>query len=219
MLGLLLADFSSGQTGTAAPRELATARAAFKAKLNERLSPLNRSYVAALRKTEKELASAGDYDGAIAARDERRAVEQMIIDASIREEIDPPTSPIPTPVSGSKPVVFAAAKAIPGGGATVSEGRGKMTGADGSLTWKLAAPIPGGHDVSVTYTCASTATFWVRENFFRLKGTVAAAESWKTVTLGQLKVTADADSITITGIDIPAEGLVFKEITLTANAD
>jgi hypothetical protein len=203
------------------PPELVKRRAAFTSSLRKLLLPLNRSYITALKKTERELALAGDYEGAIEARSERQRMTEILV-ASTTEAPTVPDggTPTPTPVPVDPTTVFSlkASEAVPSEGVSAIGSGATINATDDSLTWKLLQPIPGGFDVSITYTSSGDASFWIRENFFRLKGEVSEGKS-NTVKLGTLKITEDAESITLLAIDIPASGLVVESLTITQNPE
>ncbi len=201
------------------PTELADAGAAFRAKLQERLETLNRSYVAALQKVESELAAAGDYDGAIAARQERIAVGEQIVAAALREQAPrrepPPTAAMPA----AEPIVFEAEAALLGGTAARAGAGARLADSGSSLSWKLPGPMPGHYDVAIAYRADAAATVWVRERFFRLKGELPAGADAPPLPIGALKLTADADAIAVTPLELPPGGITVQQLTLTPRAD
>ena len=204
-----------------APPELVKRRTAFTNSLRKLLLPLNRSYITALKKTERELALAGDYEGAIDAREERLLMSRILVASTT--EIPIPSegeAPVPAPAPVEPATVFSlkVSEAVPSEGVSVVGKGATINAADDSLTWKLLQPMPGGFDVSVTYSSSGDASFWIRENFFRLKGEVGEGKS-RTIKLGTLKITEDAEAISLVAIDIPADGLVIESLTFTQNTE
>ena len=197
----------------AGPPELVAAQAAFVDAVAKRLQPLNRSYIEALRKLEKQLATAGDYRGAIAARGERRIAARALAAATMKERIV--QAPAPAPAPPTEPLIFSVADADSKVGVEIADGQATIGRSDSSIVWKLEAPIPGNYAVAVSYKCAEPSEFWVKESFFRLRASLPAALEWRTAVLGTLKVTSEATGLTLEGIEIPGRGLLLRHITLT----
>ena len=203
------------------PAELRSLHQNFVQKLRETLAPLNRSYIAALQKVERELALAGDFEGAIAAREERRKIAALLVEATIGTPPDK-ADPVPPPDGGVTPlpppaeaISFSAGDALPAGGATVTDGLATLTRPQASLTWKLSKAMPGGFEVAVEYTSSGPASFWFKESFFRLRGELEASQTFKTQKIGTLKITSEAETLTIQAIEVPGEGLSIKSLLLT----
>ncbi len=202
------------------PQELRDMHWAFVQRLREVLAPLNRSYIAALQKVETELAQAGDYERAIEAREERRRVAKALVDASIKQRpVDPVAPPVDPVPPATQKVTFAATSASPGGGATAAGGLATLAARDASLSWKLPSPMPGLFNVSIECASPGPATFWVRESFFRLRGAADTGDAMEVIELGALKITDEADIITLQALDIPAGGLRVKSLTFTSPQD
>lgn len=206
------------------PAELLSAQRELASALQSVLAPLNKSYALALRKAERELALAGDYEGAIAARNERIAIEELVVAASLSTSDDATktttaaTVPAGTPTPSVSPEsnVFDAKDATSGVNTTATPDSTRLTATDASLIWKFSTPTARGFSVSVIYSSEGPASFWVRENFFRLKGEVESTSGvWKTVDLGVLKVTSEAEALSLIAIETPADGFAVKQLILT----
>ncbi len=220
LCGSANADTTTAET-RAVPPELTQRRAQLASSLRKLLEPLNRSYISALRKAERELAIAGDYEAAIAARNERQAIAKILIESKVDGLNEPATdSALPdapaTELTGSFTLKANATKASEG--VTVIAKGATVNAAGDTLSWKIPKQISGGFDVSITYSSTGTASFWIRESFFRLKGEVAAGRS-VTAKLGTLKITTAAKTITLDAIDIPAEGIFIEALIFTESPD
>ena len=79
--------------------------------------------------------------------------------------------------------------------------------------------MPGLFNVSIECASLGPATFWVRESFFRLRGAADTGDALKVIELGALKVTDEADVITLQALDVPAGGLRVKSVTFTSAQD
>lgn len=206
------------------PAELRSAERELAVALQAVLAPLNKSYVLALRKAERELALAGDYEGAIAARNERIAIEEMVVAASLGADdtaakaTTAAATPVEPATDATSPdsITFDAKDASKGANTTATPDSTRLTAADASMAWKFSTPTARGFSVSVTYSSEGAASFWVRENFFRLKGEVESTSGvWKTVALGVLKVTSEAEALSLIAIETPPDGFAIKKLILT----
>ncbi len=199
--------------------EVARLRAAFEAAVASTLEPLNRKYAAALRREEKELAIAKDYEAAIALRDERLAVEEML--AKTRAGAATPDDPTVAATSTPSVTVFAISDAKVLNGAERREKAVRFTGAGQAVEWPAGTLPAGGYEVIVTYSCAADSTFQVKEHFFRLSCEAASSggeETPKTEKFGTLKVTSRVSAITIAVDSVSADApLLIHDLKLVSN--
>ncbi len=207
--------------------EVAGKRAAFEANVAMLLEPLNRKYAAALRKREKELAIAKDYEAAIALRDERLAVEAMLAKAGptavAANDTDSDTG-AGTDIAAVVPSaenVYAAADARVLNGAEKDEDGVRLSEAGQAAEWAVTGLPAGGYEVIVTYSCAAASEFQVKEHFFRLTCAAPAGEGTeteKTESFGTLKITSRATVLTLTADRIaPNTPLIIHEMKLVSN--
>jgi predicted secreted protein len=210
LIGPLAGDVS-GQT-------LEEKRALFEARVSSSLEPLNRKYVTALRRLEKEFALAKDYEGAIAVRDERLLVESMLSDTVVATDTANETTP-----GKSSEFTFSAAKALVFDGSNVAGDAVKMTGAKQGAEWVIKGVEPGGYEVVVTYATSGGGVVQAMEHFFRLSGDLPATggdDVFKTISLGTLKITSRAEKLVISSNDATAASpLLIREVKLVSNRE
>jgi len=191
------------------------------------LDPLNRKYAAALRRMEKELAIAKDYEAAIALRDERLAVEATLTKTGGGTAVSPTATP---DVAGQTAGItdtaltetrFTGAEAVARNGAEKLADAVRLGAAGQAAEWKAANLPAGGYEVVVTYSCAAASGFQVKEHFFRLACEAppsGGADAAKTETFGTLKVTSRAGAITLTADSVaPDAPLLIHELKLVSN--
>jgi hypothetical protein len=206
--------------------EVARLRSAFEMAVASTLEPLNRKYVAALRRKEKELAIAKDYETAIALRDERLAVEEMLAKTGAAPTASGDSTVATTGAGGDATaspadIRFSAADAKILNGAERSGQGLRFTAAGQAAEWAVASLPAGGYEVVVTYSCAADSAFQVKEHFFRLSCDASSSggvETSKTEEFGTLKVTSRVSSITITVDSVsPDAPLLIHELKLISN--
>lgn len=138
---------TTGTTGTVqAPPKLAEFREAFEKAVAERSAPAKADFAAALELLARTRAQAGDYEGAIRARDRRRE----LIDGSAAAgtaDSDPREGEL---------VVDLARGSRTGSGLKFDARGNKVTGFDKTsqtITWDLSNTSPGMYSAFVTYSC------------------------------------------------------------------
>ena len=122
-------------------------RQAFEDAMETRSAPARKNFADALEELARKRAQAGDYDGAIRARD-RRA--ELVASAPTADEITPSANEITIDLaSGSRT----------GSGLKYDNTEKKLTGFSKlkqSIQWDLNKTTPGAYKVLVTYSCGNT---------------------------------------------------------------
>lgn len=214
---LLLLLFGSA-VGKATAQSVEELRAAFESKVTSILDPVNRKYVAALRRLEKEFAMEKNYESAIAVRDERITVEAMLGDVGTGAT-DTATIPATPAVASEKVLPGTKVEGVDGG--TVESGVLKLSAIGQSGEWSLAGIVPGGYDVMVTYASPNGATLQAMEHFFRITADVPPTgdeKTFKSVSLGTLKITSRALKLNLAK-KAGAKDLLIQEVKLVSNRE
>jgi len=203
----------------------------FLGNLRREIEPESRQYILELKKLERKFAQAGDFQAAIAARDERIAVEKFLGSPTKPTPApDPEPEPEPTPaivVAESKDdradLIAELAKDLAIASATVSEGaeinreKLKMDSSGASASWLSEGLEPGGYEIVVHYNATADTEARVGEGFFYLTADLPATKGRKPVSksLGTLKVTEDSESITLSNTGSEEKsGLVIHSVQL-----
>lgn len=216
----ILAFLLSGLiAGTVSAQSLAEKRATFDGKVVTILESVNRKYVAALRRLEKEYALEQNYEAAIAVRDERFAVEELLSNGVVSPGVTETTTTANVP-GVTKDVVFAGSDASLLDGSSVEGDALKFSKSGQSGEWQLENVIPGGYEVMVTYACNEKATLQAMEHFFRITADVPAtggSDAFKTVSMGTLKITSRAEKLSLSLKN--GAGLLLQDVKLVSNRE
>lgn len=215
VLILLLFGSAGGNSGAQSVEEM---RDAFESKVTGILDPVNRKYIAALRRLEKEFALEKNYESAIAVRDERITVEAMLGDA---ENGTTETTSSTPPVSAASEMQLLASKAQGVDGGATEDGVLKLSAIGQSGEWSLAGIVPGGYDVIVTYASPDGATLQAMEHFFRITADLPPTgdeTSFKSVSLGTLKITSRALKLNLAK-KAGTKTLLIQEVKLVSNRE
>lgn len=201
------------------PEEIAQRKAAFEKEIASVVAPIDDSYKKALQRLEREFALAKDYEAAIAARDERKALERSresgtsgggTVPAGTGEA----ASVAATPATGEgSPLTFGAAGSSSLDGALLEEEALRFGKAEDAAAWTMGGVDPGAYEVVLSYAAAAASTVKVQEYFFRLSGELPATggeSEFSEHSLGILKVTSRATSIRLTA----GGPFLLKEIRL-----
>ena len=205
---------------------LADLKKQFVEDLRAEISPAALQYATELQKLERQYALAGDFEAAIAARDERSAIVKFLgevgesgTSTAAKPEVSEsnnPDDPGGSETSESDPLSFAATAAAVSGGAEFTDEGLEIETSGGAASWDLADFKPGGFEVVVGYSSKADAQVQAKESFFRLNGELPNSEG-KIVTksLGTLKITERSDTISLV-LTADAEGsnLIIHSIRL-----
>jgi hypothetical protein len=183
--------------------ELAAMRTTFELAILQAGTPALRQHVSELTALEKRCATAHDYKGAIAARNERQAVEREI--ARIDKEALLLRTRERSLRSAALPeeIILMPEQAVLSG-VEREPGTGALTGwkkAGASATWKLPDLPPGGYEVLIRYSCDALegGALAISEQIFSLSGTaVTTLKGPAEKNFGTLKITNGSGSLTLT---------------------
>ncbi len=190
--------------GRGSPRtELAAMRTTHELSILQAGSPALRQYASELAALERRCTAAHDYNGAIAARDERQGIEREI--ARIGKEsllLKTRAESLRAALLPDQVVLMPEQASL--SGVTREPGSGALTNwskPGASATWRLPDLPPGGYEVLVRYSCDALegGTLTIGEQIFSMSG--AADTTLKgpaEKNFGTLKVTNGAGNLTIT---------------------
>jgi hypothetical protein len=215
---------------TTSPQNLAGLKAEFDKDMRREISPAGIQYVEELRKLERMFALAGKFEAAIAARDERAAVQAFLERASGGTagtsvttappdgEGDQVAEPEPSEPGSQR---FADTAAGVSGGAEFTDDGLSLGAEDATASWELDTLEPGGYEVVVTYSAAAATSVQVKESFFRLSGELTPTGGQrKTVSLGTLKITSRSDTVSLTNTGEGSDAkLIVHSIQLISAKD
>ena len=183
--------------------ELAALRTTHELSIRQAGTPALRQYVSELAALEKRCATGRDYQGAVAARNERQTIEREIAridkeslllktrDQSLRSAMLPDQI-----ILMPERAVLSGVGREPGTGALAEW---KKSGA--SATWKLPDLPPGGYEVLVRYSCDALegGSITIAEQTFSLGGTAdTTLKGPVEKNFGTLKITNGSGPLTIT---------------------
>jgi len=211
-LSLLVSRPSTGQQDTSSTNDaVELARLRFQRGLIEAsLAPLKK-HVLELATLEKERAESRDYPGAIAARQERRKVEDEL------ERLDKELLLLQTREQSLKAAALPDRLPLALDQAELNHVRregGTLTGwsqPGASATWKLPALPSGGYEVVIRYRCGPLdgGLLEVRESKFRLSSQIdTAAQGPQEKNLGTLKITDGSGTLTLAATTLVKDNLM-----------
>ena len=188
-------------------------RTTFELSLLQAGAPALRQHVSELTLLEKRCAAARDYRGAIAARNERQAVEREIA------RIDKEALLLRTRERSLRSAMLPEQIILMPEQATLSgverePGNGALTGwkkLGASATWKLPDLPPGGYEVLIRYSCDALegGSLAISEQIFSLTGTaVTTLKGPVEKNFGTLKITNGSGSLAITARSVLKNNLI-----------
>jgi len=186
------ADVADADSSSDGPASLPQMRMQLRHNLLAATLPEKQNYREALFSLEKQLASGGDFKGAIRARDERLALEQEI--AIIQHQLmHPPRVLSPASLAETVELKPAAATLTAATLADAGDKESVLTNwaAEATATWTLPSLPAGGYEIYLTYTLkpGMTPVLHFKENYYRLSATLSqAAETPTQALLGTLRV-------------------------------
>ncbi len=193
--------------------ELAAMRAAAELRLARAFLPLLRKQAVDLLSLERQLAGSGDFEGAIAARNERQAVEkeasrlekEELVLRSREQGIKSAMLPDEIVLMPDQAVLKGVARE-PGTGALINW---KKPG--DSATWKLPGLPPGGYEIVLRCSCSFSegGSVVLREQSFTLGGSVdPLAQNPAEKNLGTLKITNGAGTLALEARTVDKDNLM-----------
>ena len=203
LVALVLLVLSARGYGIGDPwTELAAMRTTHELSVRQAGAPALRQYVSELTALEKRCATARDYKGAIAARNERQMIEREISriekeslllrtrDQSLRSALLPDQI-----ILMPERATLSGVEREPGTGALTNWKK-----AGSSVTWKLPDLPPGGYEVLVRYSCDALegGSITIQEQTFSLTGTAdTTLKGPVEKNFGTLKITNGSGALTI----------------------
>lgn len=203
---------------------LAALERSFAADMREAMAPAGVQYLAELKKLERKFALEGEFEKAIAARDEAAAVTAFlgtalaVAEAALAEQNE--ASPIP---ESSVTKLANTAADISAGAQFTSDGLTLDT-SGATATWELGpSHQSGGYEVVISYSSEEDVDVQIRESFFRLTGELPATGGEKSsLSLGSLKITSRSDSVSLVntgGDDGGSSKLIIHSVQLISAKD
>ena len=175
------------------------------------LQPLQQ-HLAALQELERQRATAGDYAGAIEARNQRKKLttelerldKELLLtqtrEQSLKARLLPDRIPLPLDAAELEGGVRRASGALTG-----------WSGPEAAVTWKLPDLPPGGYEVLLKYRCGALegGTLEVHEARFHLNAEVLTTlRGPQEKNLGTLKITDGSGSLVIRARSVLKDNLM-----------
>jgi hypothetical protein len=225
-IGLIYVSHAQDTVAPATPTQgrpsLADLKLQFTDDMRSAMAPAGVQYLAELEKLERQFAMTGEFEVAIAARDEANAIRKFLGSAieeaiAAREAANAEGSSLAPPEFGVTKLANTAADVSTGAEFT-PDGLSLSSGG-ATATWNLApSHQPGGYEVVISYSSNEDSTVQMRESFFRLSGALPATAGEKaSLSLGSLKITSRSDSVSLIntgGDDGGSSGLIIHSVQL-----
>lgn len=224
LIALAPSSFAQSETTAKSPT-LAQLKGKFLQEMRKEIAPAGIQYVEELRKLERKFAQAGEFEAAIAARDERAAVVKFLnAKGPAVVATDPNTTTDPA-VGAAAPepgrLHFADTAANISGGAIFGDDGLQLSVVKATASWKLGEFEPGGYEIIVNYTSAAATGVQAKESFFRLSGELpSTGGARKSESIGTLKITGGSDTVSLTNTgDDEGSKLIIHSIDLISAKD